>query len=610
MMKSVYCFRKERHFPKPPEAIWPFVADTARVNELSGSPRYNVEERADKQGRIHRFASIGHWPLQLRWEEGYGEWQEPRRLSQTRYFLNGPLRRSQSDFELLPEGNGTKLVFSAEVDCVGVLGWLAKLSGRIGREADKRLATIEQLVANSEDAGLTPGAGRDAAIKPAARRRFDTLIAELDYDPASHGLAPKLADLLLHSPTLPLGSIRPLAMARQWQAAPDQTVEMFLAAQRIGILAMGWDLLCPRCRGAKSRVKHLHDLPEGAHCSSCNIDYQRNFTRNVELTFHPEPWLRQLPKGEFCMLGQGSTPHVKFQAEVVAHSRQSFQLGLTPGPYRFRTVEAGAEADANIGSDRFIPEITANGADLTLIEPGRPGEFVIDNDTDRPLIFAIEERNWAKDALTGEAVIAMPAFRRLCPEQLLRPGDEVEIGRVAIMFTDLQGSTKLYDDIGDASAYRLVRDHFAFLSERIARHNGFVVKTVGDAVMAAFHDPADAVRAVLSIQDDVASFNKGRADGGIVLKLGLHLGGCIAVTTGDLIDYFGSVVNTAARLEHQCKGGEIIISEAVLADPEARNALAGRAVTEDSATLRGLAAPVRFVRVGATNSAAKQVPPH
>ena len=118
-----------------------------------------------------------------------------------------------------------------------------------------------------------------------------------------------------------------------------------------------------------------------------------------------------------------------------------------------------------------------------------------------------------------EIVIAMPAFRRLCPEQLLRPGDEVEIGRVAIVFTDLQGSTRLYDALGDATAFHLVRDHFAFLSERVERHNGFVVKTVGDAVMAAFHDPADAVRAVLSIQDEVADFNRGRTDGGVILFL-------------------------------------------------------------------------------------------
>jgi class 3 adenylate cyclase len=191
----------------------------------------------------------------------------------------------------------------------------------------------------------------------------------------------------------------------------------------------------------------------------------------------------------------------------------------------------------------------------------------------------------------------MAAFRRLCPEQLLRPGDEVEIGRIAIMFTDLQGSTRLYDDLGDASAYRLVRDHFAFLSERIERHHGFIVKTVGDAVMAAFYDPADAVRAALSVQDEVENFNRGRSDAGVVLKLGLHGGTCIAVTAGGVLDYFGSVVNTASRLEHQCRGGEVIVSEAISADSEAGEALTGRALIEDSATLRGLSEPVRFVRV-------------
>jgi class 3 adenylate cyclase len=126
---------------------------------------------------------------------------------------------------------------------------------------------------------------------------------------------------------------------------------------------------------------------------------------------------------------------------------------------------------------------------------------------------------------------------------------------------------------------------------------------VGDAVMAAFNDPADAVRAVLAMQDEVASFNRGRGDAGIALKLGLHIGACIAVTAGEVLDYFGSAVNTASRLEHQCRGGEAIISQAVLADLEAREVLRGRQFTEDSATLRGLIEPVRFVRVSAAKNA-------
>ena len=309
---------------------------------------------------------------------------------------------------------------------------------------------------------------------------------------------------------------------------------------------MGWDLLCPRCRGAKSRVAYLHELPQGAHCSSCNVDYRRDFTRNVELTFRPEPWLRALAEGELCLLGQATTPHVKFQAEVGPQGRQSFPLALRPGSYRFRTIEAGAEADATIAGDGLIPEIRAYGGAIELIRPGHDGELVVRNDTDGPLFFVIEDRQWAKDALTGEHVIALPAFRRLCPEQLLRPGDEVEISRVAIVFTDLQGSTNLYDSVGDVAAYRLVRDHFAFLSERVQRHNGAIVKTLGDAVMAAFYDPADAVQAVLAIEDEVATFNRGRDDAGIVLKLSLHLGSCIAVTAGGVLDYFGSTVNTAS----------------------------------------------------------------
>jgi class 3 adenylate cyclase len=348
-------------------------------------------------------------------------------------------------------------------------------------------------------------------------------------------------------------------------------------------------------------VSRLNELPKGAHCSSCNIDYERNFSRNVELTFHPEPWIRPLPDGELCMLGQGTARHVKFQAEVAARSAKSFDLFLAPGPYRFRTVEAGGEADGEIGADGVIPTLVARGSDVLLEGASGRDELAIRNESDRPLVFVVEDRNWAQDALTGERVIAMPAFRRLCPEQLLRPGDNAEIGWIAIMFTDLKGSTELYDALGDATAYNLVRDHFAFLSDRVQQNHGFVVKTVGDAVMAAFSRPDDAVRAALAIQDDVASFNSARGGGKsatpIVLKLGLHAGSCIAVTTGDVLDYFGATVNVAARLEHQCRGGEVIVSEDVVKDAAAGAALEDRTLLEETATLRGVSGLVRFVRV-------------
>ena len=147
----------------------------------------------------------------------------------------------------------------------------------------------------------------------------------------------------------------------------------------------------------------------------------------------------------------------------------------------------------------------------------------------------------------------------------------------------------------------LVRDHFSFLSDRVQRNHGFIVKTVGDAVMAAFSRPDHAVRSALAIQDDVASFNSARGGAAnatpITLKLGLHAGPCIAVTTGDVLDYFGATVNVAARLEHQCRGGEVIVSEAAAGDAETAAALADRTQVEETAMLRGVSAPVRFVRI-------------
>ena len=166
--------------------------------------------------------------------------------------------------------------------------------------------------------------------------------------------------------------MRPMALARLWAVPPDHAVELFLAAARKGIVAMGWDLLCPRCRGAKSHVSRLQDLPKGAHCTSCNVDYERNFNRNVELTFHPESWIRPLPDGEMCLLGPGSARHIKFQGEVAERSAKAFDLSLAPGSYRFRTVEAGAEADCDIGADGVIPKLVARDRGFCLKDRATP----------------------------------------------------------------------------------------------------------------------------------------------------------------------------------------------------------------------------------------------
>ena len=179
---------------------------------------------------------------------------------------------------------------------------------------------------------------------------------------------------------------------------------------------------------------------------------------------------------------------------------------------------------------------------------------------------------------------------------MLRPGDEVAVARVTLLFTDLRRSTDLYGRIGDAAAYHLVRQHFALLGAIVRRHNGALVKTIGDAIMAAFTVPVDALGAALEIQRGLRAFNA-TGDSPVAIKVGLHEGPCIAVTLNGRLDYFGTTVNMAARLEGQSDGDDIVLSEAVAEDPAVTAMLAGLDCGRETTTLKGFETPVAFHRI-------------
>ncbi len=182
-----------------------------------------------------------------------------------------------------------------------------------------------------------------------------------------------------------------------------------------------------------------------------------------------------------------------------------------------------------------------------------------------------------------------------------RREDEVVIDEVAVLFTDLKESSALYRRIGDAAAYRLVRKHFVFLTRIIHDHNGTVVKTIGDAVMAVFMQAGQAVKAAIAIQCCVNGFNRenGLSDG-LVIKLGIHAGPAIAVKQGDRLDYFGSVVNIAAQLRSQSAGRDLVLSDETATDPSVVHLLTSAIVTPGQAMLKGFDQPKNFRRVTLT----------
>ena len=390
--------------------------------------------------------------------------------------------------------------------------------------------------------------------------------------------------------------IRPLALARRWEARERDVIELCLQSVKDGLLESRWDLLCPRCRGAKLSVTSLDMLPRGAHCSSCNIGYDREFAANVELTFHPSPAVREVVDGEFCLFGPITTPHVKAQVTLDPGETRTIEAALAPGDYRLRTLEIGGASDIVYQSGGF-PGVTVANDTVTAGAPSGDGGIDLANESDRRRTVIIESRDWVRDALTAHRVTTLQAFRDLFSDDVLGPADEVGISQVTLMFTDLKGSTEFYERVGDAKAYHLVHDHFAFLAHVVRENNGSVVKTIGDAVMAAFTDPADGARAALAVQAGVDDFNRETGTEDIVIKVGVHCGPSIAVTLNDRLDYFGSTVNMAARLQGESVGGDIVFSEDLLADPIVSTMLQPGALSSETRFIKGFSRPITFRRL-------------
>ncbi len=584
------------HFDAPPAEIWPIMADTARFNEAAALPKHDIEEIPQADGSVLYLGRLKRGPLTLQWREKPVNWVHAQWFEHCREFRNGPFRSLCATFELAPEGAGSRGVYVLAVAPANLLG-TAILAGGFFSNAGRTFAKLAA-EANQFAMGMRaePFDHPVPAASPEASRRVDAMVAAIDATPNGHRLARRLADFVVNAQEVDLWQIRPLKLARDWRLEARTAIELCLQAVKSGLLELHWDLLCPRCRVAKVSTVALDQLPTGAHCSSCNIDYGRDFSRNVEASFRPSASVRPIVGGQYCLFGPMSTPHIKLHVTLDAGQSRDVPVQLSAGDYRLRTLEPGPEAFITWEAGGF-PELVAADDSVQAGPPSPDGTVRLTNRSRRPLTLIIEERAWVKDALTADRITTLQTFRDLFASETLRPGDDVGIGEITLMFTDLKGSSAFYERVGDAKAYRLVREHFAFLAALIRERDGAIVKTIGDAVMAAFADPGNAVRAALSIQDKVSGFNAGHGGEGIVIKLGLHKGPCIAVTLNERLDYFGSTVNLASRLQAQSIGGDIVLSQVLAEDPAVAAALEGRGLQEEAAVVKGFERPVSFLRV-------------
>lgn len=201
--------------------------------------------------------------------------------------------------------------------------------------------------------------------------------------------------------------------------------------------------------------------------------------------------------------------------------------------------------------------------------------------------------------LTAKRLLSNQTFRELYRAETLDVDQRLKITSLTFLFTDLRGSTGLYERVGDLTAFDLVRSHFDVLHEIVASEAGAVVKTIGDAVMATFPTPDRAVAAALRMREAMLHLGRDEHRDDLLLKIGVHEGPCIAVNMNDRQDYFGQTVNIASRVQGLANAQSILVTGPVIGDTRTAELLTSRSLVpeEHEVTLRGIEREVRVYEI-------------
>jgi class 3 adenylate cyclase len=580
-------------FNHPAEKLWSIVSDTPRWGEACGFPKYQATEELQADGTVKVFAETSIAGINLFWEEPPANWIAGLWFEQLRLFKNSPIVSMATRAKVRDNDPHSNLNIEVSFVPRNLLGYFLarRMLSAFQGKTQQLLEVADQLIrAEKPDLFET-----DFKLHSSQKDRVEKAKQAINQTRHGHGLTEKLLEYITEKQEVDLWAMRPLALAHRWQVEPRFAIELFLQSVRVGLLESRWDILCPRCRTSKAKTSNISELPEKVHCAACNIDYGANFASNVELSFSPSSWLRPVEYGFYCRSGPGFTPHIKGQCTLDPGESRSLPASLPPGEYRIRTLEAGNELSFT-HNKTALPFIKLLGEQIKLDGYSPDGQIALCNDGPVQRTIVIEDRSWMAEVLTAERVTTMQAFRDLFSDQVLRPGDEISIRNISFVFTDLVDSAKLFETLGDASAYRLVREHYAILGEIVRKHNGTIVKTVGDGIHAAFLAPDTALLASIDMQQSIRLFKNEISSDPVSIRIGINSGSSISVNLNDRLDYYGKTVNLAARLEGQGKAGDITMLRDFVEDPAVAKILRDYNPRESEALLKGYIEPLTILQ--------------
>jgi class 3 adenylate cyclase len=577
-----------------PEALWPHIADTSRMNRVLGTAEMQFEERDGRRWGTARNGGVRHEWLEVPWNWVANQW-----LTCLRIYDRGFMRAMFAIHRLEAIATGTRVYLYFGAVPRGAFGATAlRLGFPTLERAYRRVlpALAAQLDrARPEILRLPPPVLTEAA-ELRLRAQRDALVA--GGLPAA--CVDALIDFLRTGDDPDLHRIQIRERARAWGLAEADLLRVALHATRAGLLHLSWDTVCPHCRGVRDENPTLAQLAARSRCDACRVDFATDTPESVEVTFRVHPSVRDVADQVYCSAEPARKDHIRVQYTVPPGGRITVRPRLAPGRYAaWRGGDGGWYVDvadagaASAGTTDDAPAVVA-WADHpagTAIAAGRDTAIELINDGADAASYRLQRATWSDDALRAGQLLSFQDFRDLFSEDYIAADVRLGVGEQTLLFTDVVGSTAFYAARGDPAAFVEIKRHFDEVFAIVVKHRGAVVKTIGDAVMAAFVNPIDAVRASHEIH---RAFHPGRDDTPIRLRISLNTGPCIAVRLNANADFFGGTVNVAAKLQALAEGYQIAMSEATYRSPSVADYLAeqGAALDELQYTSRALPEPV------------------
>jgi len=426
-----------------------------------------------------------------------------------------------------------------------------------------------------------------------------------------------------------LNRINALDFATRNGLDEERVISGFLHASRLGLFDLSWNVLCPGCGGVLDAHDTLKSLRHDDYqCGLCACGYEASVDEQVEVAFTVSPKVRriaahdpatlplweyfkqvfwssgvdlnqdsfttlteeatldglELPAGEKAVMSLQLPAQFIIVFEPVTHSAQFIDVQGEPTKERQQLSLMYNKVKAPVGT------MTMRPGPLRLSLDNQAGVRVL------PTVFIAADAlhhliGKRKPFLTAKRMLSNQTFRDVFKADNLNIDQRLKITSLTFLFTDLKGSTALYERVGDLTAFDLVRAHFHALLDIISAEKGAVVKTIGDAVMATFVRPEHAMLAGLRIRAAMDRLNVERGKDDLIVKIGIHEGPCLAVMLNERQDYFGQTVNIASRVQSLCTAQEMHVTGPVIDAPGVAMILEKEAITpiQKQAALRGIA---------------------